>query len=106
MASDQIDFTALCPKLKASATYFLGEVQKGDESIVPGTVISSSEFVPRNFVEHLMRDKSDTACGVKLGVKSRGIPDSITNMEGAMHSLVTSVVGRCEMAGTALPDSD
>lgn len=49
-------------------------------------VISCSEFVPKNLVEHLMRDKRDSACGSKYIPGSR-----ITNMEGAMHTFVTPV---------------
>lgn len=49
-------------------------------------VLSKSEFVPSTIVEHLMRDKKDTAIGVKY---TRG--SSITNMEGAMHTFVTPI---------------
>jgi hypothetical protein len=53
--------------------------------------ISSSEFVPRVMIEHLMRKKKDAALGVKF--KSGNTPpDAITNMEGAMHTFVTPVV--------------
>lgn len=49
-------------------------------------VLSKSEFVPDSMVEHLMRDKRDSAIGVKY------IHDSaITNMEGAMHTFLTPI---------------
>ncbi len=57
-------------------------------------VISKSEFIPSQMVTQLMRNKKDTAIGVKY---LSG--DLITNMEGALHtfcdsSLFDSYVGR------------
>lgn len=52
-----------------------------------------------------MRRKKDGAIGVKFVPKGgyrtfgRDKPDEITNMEGALHTFVTPVVGRCEMTG-------
>ncbi|KAI0032387.1 hypothetical protein K488DRAFT_85928 [Vararia minispora EC-137] len=51
--------------------------------------LSYSSFVPRSIVEHLMRDKKDRAISVKF---QKGRNDSITNMEGAMHTFLTPVV--------------
>ncbi|CRX38483.1 hypothetical protein [Estrella lausannensis] len=49
-------------------------------------VISKSPFVPAVLAGHLMRNKKDSALGVKY------VPgDSITNMEGAMHTFVTPI---------------
>jgi len=52
----------------------------------PPPIISRSEFVPDKMVEHLMRDKKDSALGIKY---MEG--DSITNMEGLMHTFVTPI---------------
>lgn len=52
----------------------------------PPPVIGKSDFVPRNMVEHLMRDKKDFAYANKYHVG-----DKITNMEGALHTFVTPV---------------
>jgi hypothetical protein len=49
--------------------------------------IASSHFVPPVMVEFLMRSKKKMAIGVKW---QKG--DKITNMEGAMHTFVTSIV--------------
>ncbi|MBA2729097.1 MAG: hypothetical protein H0U49_13115 [Parachlamydiaceae bacterium] len=49
-------------------------------------IISKSEFVPKLMVEHLMRNKKDSATGVKY---EKG--DLITNMEGALHSFLTAI---------------
>lgn len=52
-----------------------------------------------------MRRKKDGAIGVKFvargGYRTFGKdkPDEITNMEGALHTFVTPIVGRCEMTG-------
>lgn len=49
-------------------------------------VISKSPFVPASLAAHLMRNKKDSALNVKY------VPgDSITNMEGAMHTFVTPI---------------
>lgn len=53
--------------------------------------VSSSSFAPVWLVEHLMRDKKDSALGVKFEPHATP-PDSITNMEGAMHTFVTPIV--------------
>ncbi|KAH8794272.1 hypothetical protein F5882DRAFT_398085 [Hyaloscypha sp. PMI_1271] len=75
--------------------FYLDEVKKGN-LIVPPPLISCSEFVPRKLVELLMRKKKDSALGIKF-VPNRN--DEITDMEGAMHTFVTPVIGRCEMVG-------
>lgn len=49
-------------------------------------VIARSSFVPVQMVEHLMRNKKDSALGVKYCVG-----DAITNMEGLMHTFVTPI---------------
>ncbi|KAH7098629.1 hypothetical protein BKA62DRAFT_361638 [Auriculariales sp. MPI-PUGE-AT-0066] len=59
-----------------------------DYTNAPGpVVISCSEFVPLAFVEHLMRNKKDSALGVKFS-SYEGSRDQITNMEGALHTFV------------------
>ncbi|CAM6085767.1 unnamed protein product [Calypogeia fissa] len=60
-------------------------------SAVPPTCISSSEFVPKILIEHLMRKKKNSALGVKFK-SGRDPPDAITNMEGAMHTFVTPIL--------------
>jgi len=54
-----------------------------------GPIISHSEFVPRNIVQHLMRDKKDSALGVKWENTGH---DTVTNMEGALHTYVVPLV--------------
>lgn len=54
----------------------------------PPPVISSSEFVPLAIVEHLMRNKRNSAIGAKF-VEHQRTPHAITNMEGAIHTFVT-----------------
>lgn len=49
--------------------------------------IVCSHFVPAPLVEFLMRNKQNLAIGVKWQKKGK-----ITNMEGAMHTFVTSIV--------------
>jgi len=50
-------------------------------------VISASEFVPQSLVTHLMRNKKNSAIGVKY------LPgDEITNMEGGLHTFITPIV--------------
>ncbi|VDB89925.1 unnamed protein product [Peniophora sp. CBMAI 1063] len=49
-------------------------------------VISHSTFVPRVLVQHLLRNKKNSALGAKY---VRGRWDAITNMEGALHTYVT-----------------
>ncbi|MBS0620188.1 MAG: hypothetical protein JSS61_01850 [Verrucomicrobia bacterium] len=65
----------------------------------PPPIIGKSRFVSGGMVEHLMRDKKDSACNVKY---EEG--DRITNMEGALHTFVTPVcdvlmTGDCTWAG-------
>lgn len=50
----------------------------------PPPLVSSSDFVPKSLIEHLMRNKKDTAIGIKY---IDG--DQVTNMEGCMHTFVT-----------------
>jgi len=87
-------------------TFYLKERRDG-EYLVPPPLISSSEFVPPSLITLLMRKKKSSAIGVKFvppgeyrAVKFK--PDEITNMEGAMHTFVTPVVGSCEMIGDYL----
>lgn len=47
-------------------------------------ILSKSSFVSEKFVEHLMKNKKNTALGVKY---KNG--DKITNMEGALHTFLT-----------------
>jgi hypothetical protein len=55
--------------------------------LVQPPVISASEFVPKPLISHLMRNKKDSALGVKY------IPgDETTNMEGALHTFITPIV--------------
>lgn len=58
-------------------------LQNNSDKLNP-LVISKSEFVSKDFVEHLMRNKADSAIGVKYKPG-----DKITNMEGALHTFVT-----------------
>jgi hypothetical protein len=55
----------------------------------PPPVTSSSPFVPRILIEHLMRRKKNSALAVKFRALSG--TDEITNMEGAMHTFVTPI---------------
>lgn len=57
----------------------------------PGTphppVLAASPFIPRALIDHLMRNKKDSALGVKY------VPgDAITDMEGAAHTFLTPLV--------------
>lgn len=52
----------------------------------PPPVIAKSDFISVEMVEHLMRNKKDSALGVKYV-----LGDEITNMEGALHTFVTPV---------------
>jgi len=78
-------------------TFYLTEMPD-DKHLVPPPLISSSEFVPRSLITLLMRKKKSSALGVKF-VPHESKPDEITNMEGAMHSFVTPVIGSCEIIG-------
>jgi hypothetical protein len=49
-------------------------------------LISSSEFVPKKLIEHLMKRKESLKCGEKYTKF-----DQITNMEGAMHTFVIPI---------------
>ncbi|ORY81517.1 hypothetical protein BCR37DRAFT_380417, partial [Protomyces lactucae-debilis] len=57
----------------------------------PPPYISRSAFVSDSLVEHLMRHKKDSALGCKFETGNSPF-DSITNMEGAMHTFVTAIV--------------
>lgn len=50
-------------------------------------VIAASPFIPRGVIEHLMRNKKDSALGVKYEPG-----DAITDMEGAAHTFVTPIM--------------
>lgn len=64
---------------------FMQKVKQGVWKEQP-VVISQSEFVPKAMTEHLMRNKKDSALGVKY---QQG--DKITNMEGALHTFLTPI---------------
>lgn len=53
--------------------------------------IAHSKFVPPALVEDLMREKKDSAIGVKFEIENSP-PDRITTMEGAMHTFVTPII--------------
>src|SRR5215469_6824901 len=57
----------------------------------PPPWISHSHFVPPNMVRHLMRNKKNSALGVKF-LRREHNPDQISNMEGALHTFVTPVI--------------
>eukprot|EP00186_Timspurckia_oligopyrenoides_P004085 CAMPEP_0182441414 /NCGR_PEP_ID=MMETSP1172-20130603/371_1 /TAXON_ID=708627 /ORGANISM="Timspurckia oligopyrenoides, Strain CCMP3278" /LENGTH=440 /DNA_ID=CAMNT_0024635669 /DNA_START=182 /DNA_END=1501 /DNA_ORIENTATION=+ len=52
----------------------------------PSPIISASEFIPSQIIEHVMRNKKDCA----LGVKFRS-GDQITPMEAVMHTFITPI---------------
>ena len=54
--------------------------------------IAHSFFIPDEMVSHLMRNKKDSALGVKFMSSGHSPPDQITNMEGALHTFVTPIV--------------
>jgi hypothetical protein len=62
-----------------------------DPSSVTPPCISCSEFVPDAMIEHLMRNKKNSALGVKFQAH-RAPPDKITNLEGALHTFVTPIM--------------
>jgi hypothetical protein len=80
ISSDKLVETTV-PKAKSPRNYW---IMNSKELMPPW--ISCSGFVPPAMVEFLMRCKKRTALGVKW-VKG----DKITNMEGAMHTFVTSI---------------
>ena len=57
----------------------------------PPPWISHSHFVPPNMVVHLMRNKKDSALGVKF-IRREHNPEQISNMEAALHTFVTPIV--------------
>jgi len=59
---------------------------KIEDGFFPPPMIGKSDFVSKEMVVHLMRNKKDEALGVKY-VKG----DHITNMEGVIHTFVTPV---------------
>ncbi|KAH7383023.1 hypothetical protein BKA64DRAFT_683724, partial [Cadophora sp. MPI-SDFR-AT-0126] len=72
-------------------TFYLSPPQNQN---LPPPLLSTSAFVPRPLITHLMRNKRPSALGAKYVSGSE-----ITNMEGAMHTFVVPVVPRCETAG-------
>lgn len=92
-ASDSIH-ASVCPAGNDIRQFYLEVVREGDLTTVPAPVISASRFVPQIMIEHLMRNKADSALGVKFKPG-----EEITCMEGAMHTFVTPIVPRCEMEG-------
>jgi hypothetical protein len=84
-AFSDIDSTRL---IQMSAPYLINHRQDFLKLnfFTPPPFIGKSAFVSNKMVEHLMRDKKDLALGVKY------VPgDSITNMEGALHTFATPV---------------
>lgn len=82
--------TSPIPANNSPRTFYLENL-----SLVSPPLISASSFVPRNMVEHLMRNKKSSALNVKFvsGRKNaKGRADEISNMEGAMHTFVTPVM--------------
>lgn len=72
------------PSSSLPRTHFLSP---HSTSSTPPPVISRSPFVPDSLVEHLMRNKRDSAITTKY------LPGTaITNAEAAMHSFVTALV--------------
>lgn len=64
-------------------------------SLPDAPVISSSRFVPPAFVAHLMKNKKNSALGVKYEAVNGAINDNkadqITNAEGAVHTFITPI---------------
>lgn len=60
----------------------------------PPPILAASSFVPKNLIEHLMRNKKDTAIGVKYETG-----DAITNLEAVMHTFLTPICPRISMTG-------
>ena len=52
----------------------------------PAPIVSASDFVPKVLIEHLMRNKKNSALSIKY---LKG--DEITNFEGALHTYVTPI---------------
>jgi hypothetical protein len=80
ISSDKLVETTV-PKAKRPRNYWIAN----SRDLMPPW-ISCSGFVPPAMVEFLMRCKKRTALGVKW---TKG--DKITNMEGAIHTFVTSI---------------
>ncbi|KAI4795599.1 hypothetical protein E4T44_12295, partial [Aureobasidium sp. EXF-8845] len=80
ISSDKLVETTV-PKAKLPRNYWIAN----SRDLMPPW-ISCSGFVPPAMVEFLMRCKKRTALGVKW---TKG--DKITNMEGAIHTFVTSI---------------
>jgi hypothetical protein len=76
------------PKGTEPQSWYLANAR--ENSTLP-PCISGSEFVPSSMIEHLMRNKKDSAIGVKFQ-HGKHPPDAITNMEGAIHTFVTPLV--------------
>ena len=54
--------------------------------------ISSSDFISRDMIEHLMRNKEDLAIATKTRNMGSLTNSSITNMEGMLHTFVVPIV--------------
>ncbi|KAI4755417.1 hypothetical protein E4T52_12551 [Aureobasidium sp. EXF-3400] len=80
ISSDDLVETTV-PKAKLPRNYWI----TNNQDLMPPW-IACSGFVPPAMIEFLMRCKKRTALGVKW---KKG--DKITNMEGAMHTFVTSI---------------
>lgn len=59
---------------------------------VTGPHIAPSTFLPRSMIEHLMRSKKSSALGVNFVPNNYSRLDTITNLEGALHTYVTPIV--------------
>ncbi|THY49455.1 hypothetical protein D6C77_07671 [Aureobasidium pullulans] len=82
ISSDELVQTAV-PATKLPRVYWI----KNYRELSPPW-IGCSDFVPPVYVEYLMRSKKRLALGRKW---EEGKNDKITNMEGALHTFVTSI---------------
>lgn len=96
-ASQKANTQPQCLSTQHFRPFHLAAIKANKLSTVPPPLISASDFIPRDVITHLMRNKRNLALGSKF---NPGQPNNkITNMEGAMHTFVTPVVPRCEMEG-------
>ncbi|KAF2434412.1 hypothetical protein EJ08DRAFT_646391 [Tothia fuscella] len=80
-------FTSLVPTGESPRGYYL---QHPDEA--EPTHIAHSSFIPTAMVEHLMRNKKDSAIAEKFKTDPHVYEDQITMIEGALHTFVTPIV--------------
>lgn len=79
----EIDSSQLQVITEAQSVKKREDFYKLNQTVKP-PLIGKSDFVPREMVEHLMRNKKDRALGVKYQTG-----DAITNAEGVMHTFAT-----------------